>query len=134
MINTKKVLLITFLILIPLASILSSVYLLSVKKEEDVKGVKTEIERCVPYISNSMPRVAYIGQEYSFYPRITDCGSDEILLDVSGVEWLSVNNNMGISGTPTMADVGTFKIEIYTRNRSDSYTLTDYIIVKADEE
>ena len=133
MINTKKVLLIIFCILIPTAAISSGIYLAS-KKEEEVKGVSVQESGCVPYIINEIPRVAYIGEEYSFYPMVAGCSLDNVIIAVDGAPWLKVIDNIGIAGIPSITDVGTYKVEITAYGSSNSYTLTDYIIVKEYEE
>jgi len=133
MINTKKVLLIIFCILIPTAAISSGIYLAS-KKEEEVKGVSVQESGCVPYIINEIPRVAYIGEEYSFYPMVAGCSLDNVIIAVDGAPWLKVTDDMGIAGVPSIADVGTYKVKITAYGGSNSYTLTDYIIVKEYEE
>ena len=129
MINTKKVLLIIFCILIPTAAIASCIHLAS-KKEEEVKGVSVQESGCVPYIINEIPRVAYVWEEYSFYPMIAGCSSDNVIIMVDGAPWLKVTDDMGIAGVPSITDVGTYKVEITAYGSSNSYTLTDYIIVK----
>lgn len=132
MINTKKVLLITLLIVIPLVALISSGYLIFFKQDSEVKGVTTKEKGCVPYIVNTIPRVAYVGEEYHFFPRVSGCQVEEI--EVRGVGWLNVDSDMGISGIPKKEDIGTFKIEIYTRSSTDIYELKDYIIVKENEK
>ena len=133
MINTKKVLLIIFCILIPLAAISSCVYLVS-NRNEDVLGISEQKDWCVPYIINEMPRVAYVGQEYYFFPIITGCSLDNVTIEVNGIEWLRVTEDMGISGTPSIKDIGTYEVEITVYGVGNSYSLTDYIIVKEYEE
>lgn len=131
MINTKRVLLIIFIILIPLLSISSSVYLL-LKKNQEVKGVSIVNQEtgCTPYITNMLPNVAYINREYIFYPRIVGCSIKEADIQVEGVEWLMVTNEKYVYGIPTVTDVGTYKIKIVVEGTGGSSELIDYIIVK----
>ena len=53
---------------------------------------------------------------------------------VDGAPWLKVTDDMGIAGVQSITDVGTYKVEITAYGSSNSYTLTDYIIVKEYEE
>ncbi len=133
MINTKRLLLAIFLVLIPLATVVSSVYLIS-KEKEEVKGVNIEAEKCIPYIMNTPPRVAYVGQAYYFFPRIAGCEEKKIKIEIKGVEWLEVTEDMNILGVPNNSDIGTYKIEIYTNSGSSTSKLEDYIIVKEYEK
>ena len=133
MINTKKVLLIIFCTLIPLAAISSSVYLVS-KKNEEVLGINEQKGGCIPYIINEMPRVAYVGQEYYFFPIITGCSLDNVTIMVNGVQWLGVTEDIGVAGTPSINDIGTYEVEIIVYGVGNSYSLTDYIIVKEYEK
>ena len=133
MINTKKLLLAIFLILIPLVTVVSSVYLLS-KEKEEVKGVIVEPEKCIPYIMNTPPRVAYVGQAYYFFPRIAGCEEERVKIEIKGAEWLQVTDDMNVLGIPKISDIGTYKIEIYTHSSTDTSKLEDYIIVKEYEK
>jgi len=47
---------------------------------------------------------------------------------------IKVIDDIGIAGVPSITDVGTYKVEITAYGSSNSYTLTDYIIVKEYEE
>lgn len=133
MINTKKVLLIIFCTLIPLAAISSSVYLVS-KRNEEVLGINEQKDECIPYIINEMPRVAYVGQEYYFFPIITGCSLDNVTIMVNGVQWLGITEDIGVAGTPSINDIGTSEVEIIVYGVGNSYSLTDYIIVKEYEK
>lgn len=133
MVNTKKVLLIIFLVLIPLIAIIFSIRLYTEKKKE-VLGVTSKVESCIPYVSNILPRVAYVGQDYDFIPRIVGCENEVITLDVSGVNWLTVKDGYLITGVPMPYDVGTFKITITVKSATKEYIMEDYIIVKEYEE
>ena len=133
MINTKKVLLIVFLISIPSVAIISSVYLF-MKSKQEVKGVSIEKEGCNPYITNVIPNIAYVGEEYYFVPNIVGCDITEVELSINDVSWLYIKEGKYIYGIPSMEDVGTQKLEIVVYGRSSVYTLEDYIIVKSSEK
>ncbi len=129
MINTKKVLLITFAILIPVITIVSSVYLLN-KKEEDVKGVSEKQEICTPYVTNMIPNVAKVGEVYYFSPRIVGCEQDEVEITISGAEWLSVGENRYIYGTPKKADIGIHRVILTVSSTGSSSEYIEYIVVE----
>ena len=129
MINTKKVLLITFAILIPVITIVSSVYLLN-KKEEDVKGVSEKQEICTPYVTNMIPNVAKVGEVYYFSPRIVGCEQDEVEITMSGTEWLSVGEGRYIYGTPTKADIGIHRVILTVSSTGSSSEYIEYIVVE----
>jgi len=133
MVNTKKVLLNIFLVLIPLIAIISSI-LLYTKSKKEILGVTTRIESCTPYVSNILPRVAYVGQDYDFIPRIVGCENEELMIEVNGVNWLTVKEGYLITGVPMPYDVGTFKITITIKSATNEYIMEDYIIVKEYEE
>lgn len=133
MMDIKKILLIVFIVLIPCIAISSSVYLY-LKSKEEVKGVSTVVEGCKPYITNVIPNVAYVAEEYYFIPNIVGCKIEEVELSVSGIDWAYVKEGKYIYGVPTVEDIGTHKMEIVVYGRSGVYTLDDYIIVKANEK
>ncbi len=131
--NAKKVLFTILLILIPSIAITTSVYLI-LKGTEEVKGVSIEPERCTPYITNMIPNIAYVDEEYSFFPKVIGCSIEEVEIGIDGVEWLSVTEDKYIYGIPEVSDIGTHKIEISVQSETGNSTLTDYIIVKENEE
>lgn len=133
MINTKKTILILLLILIPSISIATTIYL-SKKGDEEVKGVMKEVEGCKPYITNVLPNIAFVGEEYLFIPNIVGCKMDEVEISINSVEWLYVRDRSYIYGIPSIKDIGTHKLEITVYGRAGTYTLSDYIIVKENEE
>ncbi len=133
MVNTKKVLLNIFLVLIPLVAILSSIYLYTRSKKE-VLGVGVKKESCIPYVSNVIPRVAYVGEIYYFVPRVVGCENDIIKIEVEGTEWLVVLDGYLITGSPLQSDIGTEKVTIIVKSSTGEYKVEDYIIVKEYEE
>jgi len=133
MVNTKKVLLIIFLVLIPLVAIISSIHLYTESKK-DVMGVTVQKESCIPYVSNLLPRVAYVGQDYDFIPRVVGCENEEIYIEVNGVSWLRVKDGYLITGVPLPPDMGTHKVIITVKSSTKEYIMEDYIIVKEYEE
>lgn len=132
MINTKKVLLTICVILIPSIAITSSVYLI-LKGREEVKGVSVSVQRCVPEITNMIPNVAYVGQEYYFIPNIVNCGENEIDLSIEGVDWLRLTGDNYVYGIPLVSDVGVHKLRVVVRGNDGESELVDYIIVKENE-
>lgn len=133
MVNTKKVLLIIFLVLIPTAAIISSIYLYTESKK-DVLGVEIKKENCTPYISNIVPRVAYVGEVYYFIPRVVGCENEVVKIEVEGMGWLVVLDGYLITGRPLQTDVGTHKVIITVKSNTGEYIMEDYIIVKEYEE
>lgn len=133
MVNTKKVLLIIFLVLIPTVAIISSVYLYTQSKKE-VLGVEERKGECSFYVSNLIPRVAYVGKEYYYVPRIVGCENEEFQVTVDGVEWLSVTQGYIIAGVPLATDIGTHKIIVTVKSSTGEFLIEDYIIVKEYEE
>ncbi len=129
MINTKKILLIIFIVLIPSIAIYSTISLLS-KVEEEVKGAKDSVSICTPYITNMIPNVAYVNTEYFFSPRVVGCDMQLVDIKVSGVEWLTVTEGKYLYGIPSITDIGTHRIEISAISPTGSSKLIDYIIVK----
>jgi len=133
MVNTKKVLLNIFLVLIPLIAIISSIHLYTESKK-DVLGATTKEESCSPYVSNLLPRVAYVGQDYDFIPRIVGCENEFLTVEVNGLEWLTVKDGYLITGVPMSYDIGTYKVTITVKSATKEYIMEDYIIVKEYEE
>jgi len=133
MINTKKVLLVILLVLIPSTAIVSSVYLF-LKGKEEVKGVSTVKQECNPYITNVIPNVAYVGEEYYFIPNIVGCEKEDVNMYVYGVRWVDIVDGTYIYGVPKDFDIGVHRLEIVVEGEGNSYSLVDYIIVKENEE
>jgi hypothetical protein len=133
MINTKKVLLTILLVLIPFTAIVSSVYL-SLKSKEEVKGVSTVTQECKPYITNVIPNVAYVGEEYYFVPNIVGCEKEDFNIYVYGVRWVNLVDEAYIYGIPKDFDIGVHRLEVVVQGDENSYSLVDYIIVKENEE
>lgn len=133
MVNTKKVLLIIFLVLIPTAAVISSIHLYT-ESQKEVLGVEVRKEECSFYVSNLIPRVAYVGKEYYYIPRIVGCEEENFQVEVEGIGWLSVTGGYILAGVPTQSDVGTYKVIITVKSSSAEYIMEDYIIVKEYEE
>lgn len=129
MINTKKILRIISIVLIPSLAISSAVYL-SLKKQAEVKGISDSVSVCTPYITNMIPNVANVNVEYFFTPRIVGCNMEVVDIEVSGVEWLTVTEGKYLYGIPKITDIGTHRIEISVVSPTGSSKLIDYIIVK----
>ena len=129
MINTKKVLLITFAILIPVITIVSSIYLLG-KKQEDVKGVSENQEVCTPSVTNMIPNVANVGEVYYFSPRIVGCAKEEVEIMIEGAEWLSVGESRYIYGTPDRGDIGIHRVLLTVSSTGSSSKYIEYIVVE----
>lgn len=134
-IETKKVIGFFMLLLIPSITILSSLYLLL--KGEDVKGVsiykKTQVH--APYITNLMPKIATVGEEYIFVPKIVaeERGSVRVNI-VEGPSWLIVDSEYIVRGYPRREDVGTYLILIEVEDDYGRSTIKEYIIVLENEE
>ena len=119
--------------LIGIATVISSVYVYL--RDEDVKGVETEVkeESKYPYISNLMPKEVYVGEEYIFIPRISSDG-DAVVIVQEGPSWMRVDEENIVRGTPSLEDIGAFKVVLRVENSLGSSTITDYIIVLENEE
>ena len=81
----KRVLAIVLFSLIGVVSVLSPIYLLT--KDEDVKGIAVKVEEVgeYPYISNVMPKVGYVDEEYIFVSRVVGSESKNIQITISRV-------------------------------------------------
>jgi hypothetical protein len=127
-INTKRLLLGLFIIILPVVVVSSSVYIF-LRDSNDVRGVNSESsERTVPYISNLPPRLAFVGQEYIFVPKIVS-DSPEItnLLLVEKPDWLFIDNSGVVRGTPY--ELGSFKVVFKVSDGYNSSTVVEYILV-----
>lgn len=129
MINTKKVLLILFSVLIPLVAIVSTAYLKNMESE-DVKGVSSRESECTPYIINMIPNIAEVDQEYYFKPRIVGCSVDDVQLKLEGVDWLAVGDGKEIFGTPTVLNQGISRVVITVSSSTNSSMYVEYIVVE----
>jgi len=133
-INTKKVLGYSLLFLIPLLTIISSLYVFF--NNRGVKGVNTErnVVNQYPYISNLLPKIAYVGEEYVFAPRIVanDIG-DVILSKVEGPDWLEFDSENFLRGVPSIDDFGTYKVTLRVQDDFGSSSITEYILVEENE-
>lgn len=129
MINTKKVLLITLAILIPVIAIISSVYLAR-KGNEEVKGVTEKIEYCTPYITNMMPNTASVGESYYFSPKVVGCDIKDITFTLDGADWLSVGEGRYISGIPNNFDIGIHRVVLTVSSIGNSSRYIEYIVVE----
>lgn len=126
----KKILLFIFILICILG--LSTYYLFKIYgNRSEVKGVsEKKIDLPVPYISNLIPNIAYVGEEYVFIPNVVYDGNGIIKVSISeGPKWLSVDREMIVRGVPSSNDVGSVKIVINISDGIRSSNLTDYIIV-----
>lgn len=126
----KKILLFIFILICILG--LSTYYLFKIYgNRSEVKGIsEKKVELSVPYISNLVPNVAYVGEEYVFIPNIVYNGNGIINVSISeGPKWLRVDREMIIRGVPSSDDVGSIKVVINVSDGIRSSNLTDYIIV-----
>ena len=129
MINTKKVLLVLLLILIPSLAAITTISSLR-KSEEEVLGTSISVvQGCTPYITNLIPNEALVGEEYYFFPTIVGCSS-KVDISIQGIEWLRVINGEYIFGIPTKLDIGTHRVEIKVSSGVNSSTYIDYIVVE----
>lgn len=125
----KRVLAIVLFSLIGVVSVLSPIYLLT--KDEDVKGIAVKVEEVgeYPYISNVMPKVGYVDEEYIFVPRVVGSESKNIQITIKqGPTWLYVED-MVVKGIPSIDDVGSYKVVIKVEDGMASSEITEYIIV-----
>ncbi len=133
--DTRRAIAVVVFSLILLVSVLSPLYL--PKGEEDVKGVdiQRDISAQYPYITNLMPNIAYVDEEYVFVPRlvISEFGNPVITFK-QGPSWLRVDEELIVRGTPQMEDVGTYKVVLRVEDGIGSSEMTDYIIVQSNEE
>jgi hypothetical protein len=127
-INTKRLLLGIFIILLPVVVVSSSVYIF-LRDSNDVRGVNSEGgERTVPYISNLPPRLAFVGREYIFVPKIIS-ENPEItnLFLVEKPDWLFIDTSGVVRGTPYA--LGSFKVVFKVSDGYNSSTVVEYILV-----
>jgi len=120
---------------IALVTVISPIYILL--NRENVKGVDIhrDITTPYPYITNLMPKIAYVDEEYVFVPRIvaSDFGNIEITIE-EGPSWLFVDEQYIVRGYPLAEDIGTVKVTIKVDDGIGSSTISEYIIVSEDEE
>ncbi|MGI6423265.1 MAG: hypothetical protein ACOX0X_01415 [Candidatus Dojkabacteria bacterium] len=132
--RTRKIVAIVIFVLIIAACIVSAVYLL---RKEDVKGISTEryiVERSVR-ITNLMPNVAYANVEYLFVPKIDSSNfSDVYLTLVEAPDWMWIDEQRIVRGTPSLEDLGVQKVVLRVEDGSSSSEVVDYIIVEENEE
>lgn len=131
-VNTKNLLLGIFVILLPMISISTSVYLFL--ENRDVKGITVKNESpdmLVPYISNIPPNVAYVGEEYLFIPKVVSEESSVIkLILVESPSWIYIDENNILRGIPQQKDLGSEKLVLKVSDGYNSSTLTEYLIVQ----
>lgn len=85
-----------------------------------------------PSIGGSPAGVVMAGQAYSFTPTVTDAGQGTLAFSVQNApHWATFNSATGeLSGTPTLADVGTFSnIGVNVSDGSNSASLAQFSIV-----
>ncbi|NLZ24169.1 hypothetical protein GX888_00245 [Candidatus Dojkabacteria bacterium] len=129
MINTRKLLLVVTILLITTVSAISILGSRKDKREE-VKGEQTVQRGCKPYITNMIPNVSYVGEEYIYIPRIVGCKIDEIDIELDGVSWLSVSEEGLISGVPDISDVGIHRVVLTVSSEGSVNKYVEYIIVE----
>lgn len=133
--DTRRVIAVVVFSLILLVSVLSPLYL--PKKEDEVKGIdiQRDISAQYPYITNLMPNIAYVGEEYIFIPRvvISEFGEPVITME-EGPSWLTVDDELIVRGTPQMEDIGTYKVVLRIEDGIGNSEISDYIIVQSNEE
>ena len=121
--------------IIALVTIISPIYILL--NREDVKGVDIQRDIAIPYpyITNLMPKMAYIDEEYLFVPRVVanDLGNVVITIE-EGPNWLYIDESYIVRGYPSLGDVGTVKVILKVDDGIGSSTISEYIIVSEDEE
>ncbi|MDX9738812.1 MAG: hypothetical protein RBT33_00400 [Candidatus Dojkabacteria bacterium] len=134
-IDTKKVIGFSLLIVIPFLTIFSTLYLLL--KEDEVKGIQVERVMSVqePYITNLMPKIVNVNEEYIFVPRVVATDFSNVTITVQeGPEWLWVDGEGIVRGYPLIEDIGTYKVVLKVEDEVGSSTITEYVIVVDDEE
>jgi hypothetical protein len=104
---TKLVKLATPLLLLSLAGCLGE------EENSDVTGDagdSTPSANSAPSISGNPPGAIKVGEAYSFTPNASDPDGDALTFSIENKpNWLSFDSGNGrISGTPTLANVGTF--------------------------
>ncbi len=133
--NTKKVLGYVIFSFIFILSVISPIYLLL--KEKDVKGVniQRDIVSSYPYITNLMPRSVIAGEEYVFVPRVVSKDIDSVVITMEdGPSWLYFEEGLILKGTPSLDDVGTYKVVLKISDGYGSSDLIEYIIVEENEK
>ncbi len=97
---------------------------------ENVKGV-TNVSG-VPYIVNTPPVSAIIGEEYVFVIQVVDSDSKKSKMSydlVEGPSWLFLEGSR-LKGTPTVGSEGTYRIVLRVSDGSNSSTKESYILVE----
>jgi len=121
--------------LVSLIFVFSIVFIFVNKRKEvlEEENVKGEVDIVgVPYIVNTAPVSAYIGEEYLFLINISDSDSDFEDLDISlleGPSWLFLEDN-SLVGTPSEDDKGTYKVSLKVSDGKNSSTKEGYILVE----
>jgi len=134
-IGERKMIAYVVFFIIALVTVLSPVYILL--NRGNVKGVdiQRDITTPYPYITNLMPKIAYVDKEYIFVPRIVanELSNVKVIIE-EGPNWLFVDDEYIVRGKPLIEDIGTVKITIKVDDGIGSSTISEYIIVSKDEE
>lgn len=134
-IDTKKVIGFSLLFLIPFLTIFSTMYLLL--KDDEVKGIQIQREMSVqePYITNLMPKIANVEQEYIFVPKVVASNFSNVSFTIEEApDWFWIDGEGILRGYPFIEDIGTYKVVLKVEDEIGSSTITEYVIVVDDEE
>lgn len=126
-INTKRLLLEIFIIIIPIIVITSSVYIF-LRDTQGVMGVNIKKDRTVPYMANLPPKVVSVGDEYIFVPKVVSDYPDitKVILEQKP-DWLYIDNEGVVRGFP-YSD-GSFKVVFKVTDGYNSSSYIEYILV-----
>lgn len=85
-----------------------------------------------PKLQNQYPSNATVGEEYTFFPKITDDDSSANKLTFTvtdGPEWLKFDTG-SLNGTPASSDIGSNKVVLKLSDGKNNTEIIMYILVK----
>lgn len=129
-INTKRALATFIFIIIPVITIVSSVYMF-LESRGNVKGVQNTVrrERIIPKIVNVIPKSVRAGEEYMFKPVVSgEEGVNYTVEILDGPSWLSLDSDGYIRGISE--EEGTYRLEITVSDGFNSSSVVEYLIVE----
>jgi hypothetical protein len=100
------------------------------QKNSDNSVVNTNLKP--PILMNQNPSVINVGEEYSFFPRLSDedsAGSDLSVSILSGPSWLAYENGQ-LYGIPAQGDEGNAKVVLRLSDGKNNSDVPLYILVK----
>jgi hypothetical protein len=104
------------------------------RRSENVMGVAVVEKVNRVYLSNMIPNMATVNQEYIFLPKIVYTGDRGVKIKIlEGPTWLRIDSENVLRGYPRYEDIGVNKIVIEITDGIVSSEYIEYIVVNEDE-